>query len=423
MKAKTPPDPHLHPESQMMSYAYDPDLASHSVKPPLYLTSTFSFTSAEHGKAYAEVINDLRKQRPDEDFSNTYIYSRDTNPNLEIFERRLAVWENAEAGAAFESGMAAIAFTFLGFLNPGDVLVHSEPTYGGTDYLIKRILVRFGIKPVGVRLRDGNAGLDKVLNDPSIGPKVGMIYLETPCNPSNLMADIAHAVAHAKRLEKDGKRPLVVIDNTFLGPVFQQPLMHGADLSLYSATKYIGGHSDVIAGAALGKAEYIGQLKLMRAMLGGIPAPHTCWLLTRSLETLKLRMQAQCEGAQKVAAFLAAHPKVDYVNYLGMLDPQSEQGRIYAKQCHAPGAMISVYLKGGEAESFRFLNHLKLLHMAVSLGGNESLAEHPASMTHIEVDLEDRIEGDITDALVRLSIGIEHPDDLIADIAQALEYV
>jgi methionine-gamma-lyase len=237
------------------------------------------------------------------------------------------------------------------------------------------------------------------------------------------MADIAHAVGHAKRLEKDGKRPLVVIDNTFLGPVFQQPLMHGADLSLYSATKYIGGHSDVIAGAALGKAEYIGQLKLMRAMLGGIPAPHTCWLLTRSLETLKLRMQAQCEGAQKVAAFLAAHPKVDYVNYLGMLDPQSEQGRIYAKQCHAPGAMISVYLKGGEAESFRFLNHLKLLHMAVSLGGNESLAEHPASMTHIEVDLEDRIEGDITDALVRLSIGIEHPDDLIADIAQALEYV
>ena len=158
-------------------------------------------------------------------------------------------------------------------------------------------------------------------------------------------------------------------------------------------------------------------------MLGAIPSPHTCWLLTRSLETLKLRMNAQVEGAKRVAAYLAQHPKVERVNYLGLLDPHSEQGQIYAKQCSAPGAMISVYLKGGEAESFRFLNHLKLITMAVSLGGNESLAEHPASMTHIEVDLEDRLEGDITDALVRLSIGIEAPEDLIDDIGQALLYV
>ncbi|MFM2032221.1 MAG: hypothetical protein RLZZ297_986 [Chloroflexota bacterium] len=423
MKAKKPADASLKPESLMMRYGYDPELASHAVKPPMYLTSTFSFVSAEHGKAYAEVINGLRAQRPDEDFSNTYIYGRDTNPNLEIFERRLAIWEDAEAGAAFESGMAAIAFTILAFLSPGDIIVHSEPTYGGTDFLLKSILSRFQIKAVGYTMRDGRAGLEKVLNDPAVAGKVGMIYLESPCNPSNLMADIGHAVGLAKKLEKNGKRPLVVVDNTFLGPVFQQPLRHGADLSIYSATKYINGHSDILAGAALGSAALIGQLKLMRAMLGAIPSPHTCWLLSRSLETLKLRMNAQVDGAKQVAAYLAAHPKVERVNYLGLLDPDSEQGQIYAKQCSAPGAMISVYLKGGEAESFRFLNHLKLITMAVSLGGNESLAEHPASMTHIEVDLEDRLEGDITDALVRLSIGIEAPEDLIEDIGQALLYV
>lgn len=421
MKTTEPPDPSLRPETLMMRYGYDPALASHSVKPPIYMTSTFSFADAEHGKAYAEVINGLRPQRPDEDFSNTYIYSRDTNPNLEIFERRLAIWDGAEACAAFESGMAAIGFTLLQFLSPGDVLLHSEPAYGCTDYFIKHILSRFGIRAVGFNLRGGNQALDATLRDPAIASRLRMIYTETPCNPSNAMADIAHCAAVARAHSRPDRSVLVAVDNTFLGPVFQQPLAHGADLVLYSATKYISGHSDLIAGACLGRAELIGQVKLMRAMLGGIPSPHTCWLLTRSLETLKIRMTTSMEGARLVADFLASHPKVEKVYYLGHLREGDPQYAIYRKQCLAPGSMISFDIRGDEKTAFRFLNALKVFHLAVSLGGNESLAEHPATMTHAEVDVEDRLEGGITDQMIRLSIGIEHPEDLIADLRQALD--
>ncbi|GAB4117527.1 MAG: cystathionine gamma-synthase family protein [Roseiflexaceae bacterium] len=423
MKAITPPDPKLHPETQMMSYGYDPEKASHSVKPPIYMTSTFSFAQAEHGKAYAEVINNLRPQRPDEDFSNTYIYSRETNPNLEIFERRLAIWDAAEACVAFESGMAAIGFTMLQFLSPGDVLLHSEPTYGCTDYFIKHILSRFGIRSVGFSLMDGNPGIDAALRDPAIANRLRMIYVETPCNPSNAMADIGYCAEVAKRHGHADRPVLVAVDNTFLGPVFQQPLRHGADLVLYSATKYIGGHSDLIAGACVGRKELIGQVKLMRAMLGGNPSPHTCWLLTRSLETLKLRMHASMEGACQVANFLDTHPKVERVYYLGLLREGDPQYAIYQKQCLAPGSMISFDIRGDEQAAFRFLNALRIFHLAVSLGGNESLAEHPATMTHAEVDVEDRLAGGITERMIRLSIGIEHPDDLIADLSQALAVV
>lgn len=421
MKLSQPPDPSLRPETLMMSYGYDPQLASQSVKPPIYMTSTFAFSSAEHGKAYGEVINGLRPQRPDEDFSNTYIYSRETNPNLEIFERRLAIWDGAEACAAFESGMAAIGFTLLQFLSPGDVLLHSEPSYGCTDFFIKHILSRFGIRAVGFRLTDGNAGLDAALRDLAVAERLRLIYVETPCNPSNAMADIGHCAAVARAYSRPDRPVLVAVDNTFLGPVFQRPLDHGADLVLYSATKYISGHSDLIAGACTGRAELIGPVKLMRAMLGGIPSPHTCWLLTRSLETLKIRMQASMEGARQVADFLAGHPAVERVYYLGHLREGDPQHTIYRKQCLAPGSMISFDIRGGEAAAFRFLNALKIFHLAVSLGGNESLAEHPATMTHAEVDPEDRMEGGITESMIRLSIGIEHPEDLIGDLAQALE--
>lgn len=420
MKLSQPPDPSLRPETLMMSYGYDPQLASQSVKPPIYMTSTFAFSSAEHGKAYGEVINGLRPQRPDEDFSNTYIYSRETNPNLEIFERRLAIWDGAEACAAFESGMAAIGFTLLQFLSPGDVLLHSEPSYGCTDFFIKHILSRFGIRAVGFCLTDGNAGIDAALRDPAVADRLRLIYVETPCNPSNAMADIGHCAAVARAHSRPDRPVLVAVDNTFLGPIFQRPLDHGADLVLYSATKYISGHSDLIAGACTGRAELIGQVKLMRGMLGGIPSPHTCWLLTRSLETLKLRMQASMEGARLVADFLAAHPAVERVYYLGHLREGDPQHAIYRKQCLAPGSMISFDIRGGEAAAFRFLDALKIFHLAVSLGGNESLAEHPATMTHAEVDPEDRMEGGITESMIRLSIGIEHPEDLIGDLAQAL---
>jgi len=424
MKIQTPPPADQHPETLMLSYGYDPNQASHAVKPPMYLTSTFSFKSAEHGKAYAEVINGLRKQEPNEDFSDTYIYSRDTNPNLEIFERRLAIWDGAAATAAFESGMGAISSAIMTCVSAGDTIVMGEPTYGCTDFLVKHILPRFGVRHVGFNLMEGNAALDAVLSKPEVARSVAMIYLETPCNPSNAMADIAHAVAWARKLSTADRNVVVAVDNTFLGPLFQTPLKHGADLVLYSATKYINGHSDILAGACSGaSAELIGKIKQMRAMIGTIPSPHTCWLLTRSLETMKLRMMAQLDNAQKVAAFLAAHPKVKKVYYLGHLKEGDPQYAIYKKQCEAPGAMISFDVNGGEQGAFRFLNALKVFHLAVSLGGNESLAEHPATMTHAEVDPEDRLEGGITESMVRLSIGIEHCDDLIADLKQALATV
>jgi methionine-gamma-lyase len=214
---------------------------------------------------------------------------------------------------------------------------------------------------------------------------------------------------------------LVAVDNTFLGPLWQHPLKQGADLVLYSATKYIGGHSDVIAGVCLGSAELIGQVKSLRTILGTVAGPWTSWLLLRSLETLKLRMTSQMKNARYVANFLAEHPKVERVYYLGHLAETEPQYTIYRKQCLAPGAMIAFDIVGGEAQAFRFLNALRLIKLAVSLGGTESLAEHPATMTHADVDPGERIAMGIGEQMVRLSIGVEHPEDLIADLEQALE--
>ncbi len=423
MKATTPPNPDVHPETHMMRYAYDPALASHSVKPPLYLTSTFSFEDAAHAKAYGEVINGLREKEEGEDFSNTYIYSRDTNPNIEIFEQRLRIWDGAEACAAFDSGMGAISTLMWAFLNPGDVVLHSEPSYGCTDFLLKSILTRFGIRPVGFKLSEGNAGLEAALKQPGVADKVKLIYIETPSNPSIAIGDIAYCAQVARRLSVGERRVMVAVDNTFLGPIYQKPIALGADIVLYSATKYIGGHSDLLAGAASGKQEDINQMKLYRAMLGPIPAPHTCWLLTRSLETMQLRMEKSAANAQKVAAFLATHPKVEKLHYLGNLKPGDAAYETYKKQCLGPGGMMAIEVINGEAGAFRFLNALNVFHQAVSLGGNESLAVHPKTTTHAEVDPEDRIEGGITDSLVRMSIGIENADDLIADLKQALDKV
>jgi methionine-gamma-lyase len=216
---------------------------------------------------------------------------------------------------------------------------------------------------------------------------------------------------------------LLAVDNTFLGPLWQHPLAQGADLVLYSATKYIGGHSDLIAGVCLGSAALMRQVKTMRTIMGTMCDPWTGWLLMRSLETVKMRMTSQMKNARYVADFLADHPKVERVYYLGHLTQDHPQYPVYRKQCLAPGGMIAFDLVGGEAESFRLLNHLKLFHLAVSLGGTESLAEHPASMTHSDVDPEERIEMGITDKMVRLSIGVEHPEDIIADLKQALAAV
>jgi len=414
-------DKELHPESMMMGYAYRPELSEGAVKCPVFQTSTFVFKSAEEGKAFFELAYGLRKRDPNEELG--LIYSRVNNPDLEILEDRLTLWDGAEEAAVFSSGMAAISTTLLTLLRPGDVIIHSEPVYGGTDFFLKHILPSFGIRVISFVAGRGTADLEKILDDPLIAEKLAMIYLETPANPTNALVDIQAVSNIAHGLARGDRRPLVAVDNTFLGPIWQHPIEHGADLVIYSATKYIGGHSDLIAGVALGPKPLIKQIKGMRTILGTVTTPWTGWLLLRSLETLKLRMTSEMKNARYVADFLADQPKVMRVHYLGRLRENDPGYRLYRRQCLGPGGMISFELIGGEAEAFRFLNALQLFHLAVSLGGTESLAEHPGTMTHSDVDPEERMEMGITPNMVRLSIGVEHPEDLIADLKQALEAV
>jgi methionine-gamma-lyase len=411
----------LQPESLMMGYGYRPEWSEGAIKCPIFQTSTFTFKNAEEGKAFFELAYGLREQAPGESLG--LIYSRLNNPDLEILEDRLTLWDESESASVHTSGMAAIATTAFAFLRPGDVLLHSEPVYGGTEYLFTHVLPQFGIDvrsfPAGP---DGPEAAERVLSDKSVADRLAMIFIETPANPTNDLVDIAHCAEMASRRTGE-RKAIVVVDNTFLGPLFQHPLKFGADLVIYSATKFIGGHSDLIAGAVLGPEELIARVLESRTFLGTASGPWTGWLILRSLETLKMRMTSQMKNARYVSDFLADHPKVDRVNYLGHLAESDPQFELYRRQCVAPGAMVAFDIRGGEAEAFRFLNALKLVHLAVSLGGTESLAEHPATMTHSDIPAEEQPRMGITPSLVRLSIGVEHYEDLIADLEQALAQV
>jgi len=411
----------LRPESLMMTYGYDPALSEGSVKTPIFQTSTFVFKNAEEGKAFFEMAYGLREAAPGEAMG--LIYSRINNPDLEVLEDRLTLWEDAEACAVFASGMAAITTMLMEFLSPGDLLLHSEPLYGGTDHFIKHVLPRFNITPVGFAAGATRAEVDAALAKHAKSGKLAMVYLETPANPTNAQVDIAMCASIAQAHSTKDRRVLVAVDNTFLGPLWQQPFDHGADLVLYSATKFLGGHSDLIGGACLGPKDLMSRVKAMRTFLGTMASPHTCWLLLRSLETLKLRMTSQMKNARYVADYLLTHPKVARVYYLGHLKVGSPEHALYLRQCTAAGSMISFDVKGGMPEAFRLLDALKLIKLAVSLGGTESLAEHPASMTHADVTAEGKARMGITASMVRLSIGVEHYEDIIADLEQALEVV
>lgn len=409
----------LHPESLMMSYGYKPEWSEGAAKSPIFQTSTFIFRTAEEGRAFFEIAQGKREPGPGE--SRGLIYSRLNNPDLEIAEDRLALWDSAEDCALFNSGMAAIATTLLAYLRPGDVVAVSHPLYGGTHHLTDWLLPKLGIHPIPFRCDCTEDELETRLAA-ARGP-LGMILIETPANPTNDLIDItlcAKIAAHHSTPER--KVPLAV-DNTFLGPLFQHPLDHGADLVLYSATKYIGGHSDLIAGAVLGGATLVEPIRAFRTMLGTQTDPWTGWLLMRSLETLKVRMERQAASAAKVADYLASHHKVEKVNYLGHLAEGTPQYDLYRRQCLGPGAMISVEVKDGVEGAYRFLNALQLIHLAVSLGSTESLAQHPATMTHSEATEAENLAAGVTPGLVRVSVGLEHPDDLILDLEQALEKV
>lgn len=409
------------PESLMMSYGYKPELSEGSIKSPIFQTSTFVFKSAEEGKKFFEVAYGLREKEQNEELG--LIYSRINNPDLEILENRLTLWDGAQDAAVFESGMAAIATTLLEFLNPGDLLLYSTPLYGGTDHFIQHFLKKIGVHTMAFKPGQERGEIEKMLEESGKANQLAMIYAETPANPTNSLIDISACKAIADQYSTDDKKVYVGVDNTYMGPLWQHPLKHGADFSIYSATKYIGGHSDLIAGACCGSSENMARVKGLRTFLGNMASPHTGWLLMRSLETLKVRMEQQAKNAKIIVNFLKEHPKVEKIYYLGLIPEGTEEYSIYKKQYSSPGAMVSFDVKGGEKEAFKFLNALKLIKLAVSLGSTESLAQHPATMTHAGVDASHRKEMHITDKLIRLSVGVENENDLIYDIEQALNQI
>lgn len=410
----------LRPETLMMGYGYDPALSEGALKLPIFHTSTFVFRTAQEGKSFFELAYGLREPAPGERQSSGLIYSRINNPDLQVLEERLCLWDDAESALVFSSGMSAIATTLLTYLRPGDVIVYSEPVYGGTEYLLQKVLPQFGIVRIGFAAGDADAMRAAVREGAAQG-RVRMIYAETPANPTNQLVDIELCAELAREYTVDGVRPLVAVDNTFLGPLWQQPIAHGADLVLYSLTKYIGGHSDLIAGACLGSEEAIGPVRGMRTIMGTMSDPMTGWLVMRSLETLKLRMTSAMKNARYVAEFLQDHPRVRRVHYLGFLDDDSAgQHDVYRRLCTAPGSTFSFEIDGGESEAFRVLDALQVVKLAVSLGGTESLASHPASMTHSDMTAEEKARTGIGEGLIRISVGIEHPEDIIADLRQAL---
>ena len=412
-------NPDLSPETYMMSLGYSSKEHQGAVKCPVFQTSTFAFHTAEEGKAFFEIAYGLREKKEGEELG--MIYSRVDNPNMHILEQRLAVWDKAEEGAFFGSGMAAISTTVFTFVRPGDLFVYASPVYGGTDHFFNYVLPAFGIKVVKFFPDEEKEVILKRLAAEAPGMKPAMIYVETPGNPINSLIDLDMVRNIADMFGSDEKKCLMVVDNTFLGPVFMHPIDFGADLVIYSATKFIGGHSDVIAGVCVGSAELIGNIKAMRTFFGSQVDPHTAWLIMRSLETLKIRMKQQTLNAQEIVRYLSRHPMVETLHYLGTLEPGSNQEKIYRKQCEAPGSMIAFEIKGGEKEAFTFLNNLKLFKLAVSLGSTESLVEHPATMTHVDVAEEDRERLGISPSLIRFSIGLEDPGDLILSIKKAFE--
>jgi methionine-gamma-lyase len=410
----------MKPESLMMSYGYKPSLSEGAIKCPIFQTSTFVFNSALEGKRFFELAYGLRAKDEGEELG--LIYSRLNNPDLEILENRLCLWDGAEDCAVFESGMSAISTALMEFMVPGDLLLYSRPVYGGTDHFINHFLKKMNIEAVGFHATDSKEQIIARIEATGKADRLTMIHIETPANPTNVLIDIEMCAEIKNHFTTADKPVILSVDNTYMGPIWQHPLKHGADLVLYSATKYIGGHSDVIAGACLGSKELMARVKGLRTFLGNMAGPWTGWLLMRSLETLKVRMEQQALNAKYVAEYLESHPKVEKVYYLGFIEKgdNEREKEIFRKQYTSSGAMIAFDVKGGEKEAFQFLDSLKLIKLAVSLGGTESLAEHPQTMTHADVPMEDKKVMFISEKLVRLSVGVEHYSDLIMDIEQAL---
>lgn len=404
------------PQTQVLSKGYDPRLSEGAVVPPVFRTSTFVFKSCAEGKRAFEIAYGLSPAQAGE--VPALIYSRVNNPNVQMVEDRLCTWDGAEECALFSSGMGAIATSCLALLRPGDGVLFSNPVYGGTEYLFRHVLPAFSIHTYPFPAGAPASAVAELL---AAHPEVKLVFVETPANPTMTLTDIAGVAqaAHAARNPAGGC--LVAVDNTFLGPAFSHPLRLGADLVLYSATKFIAGHSDVVAGASLGPKSLLSTIKGFRTILGSNSDPDSAWLILRSLGTLQLRMEQQQRHALRLVELLAEHPAVTRVYYPGHGSMGPAQLALARSQCLGTGSIISFTVRGGEAEAFRVLDALRAFRLAVSLGGIESLAEHPASMTHSDMSAEEKQVAGIGAELIRLSVGLEDPDDLAADLGRALD--
>ena len=411
----------LKPETLAVAFGYDPAMGLGAVKPPIFMTSTFVYPSAQHAKQVHEAFFDGSGPLVGE---TNHIYSRLGHPGLDILEARLAAIDGAQSAVAFCSGMAAHASIALACVRPGDSVLHGRPIYGGVDMLYGAVMPQFGSHVATYTEGTDEALVRAAANAALAKGPLALIIAETPANPTAAIVDLDLMVRLADEIgAQQGRRPLVVVDNTLLGPFAQRPIECGVDLCLTSLTKYCGGHSDLLAGGITGSEAVIAPIRALRTTWGNHLDPYTAWLVTRSLESVDVRTERAMSNARAVAEFLRDHPKVAGVTYLGFLAEGTRQRAVYDRQCKAAGSTFSFHLHGGEAEAFRMLDALSLLKLAVSLGGSETLICHPASTTHYAVAPADRLAGGITNGTMRLSVGLEHVDDLIADLRQALEAV
>jgi methionine-gamma-lyase len=408
----------LKPETMMMSYGYDPQFSEGSVKPPVFLTSTFAYQTPEEGEEFFNIMAGRKPSPPDS--VGGLIYSRFNHPNVEIIEDRLSLFEAAQCSVICSSGMGAISAILLAYLRPGDVVVQSAPLYGGTETLIRKFLPQFniGIGEFEEGLNE-DAMLDALRKATEKG-RVAMVFVESPANPTNSLVDFEALnrvldIIHAET----GHRPISVCDNTLMGPIFQQVVPQGIDMAMYSLTKYVGGHSDLVAGAVCGSRKMLAPVRATRGALGLNLDPHTSWMISRSLETLSIRMHRSADSGSKVAQWLAdnRYIKAKILHPDFIQDPTYQ--KVYKRQCSGPSSTFSFVLDVTKEQAFRLINNLSIFKSAVSLGGSESLVCHPASTTHSGVPADLRETFGVTHGLIRLSIGLEHPDDLIADLNNA----
>ncbi len=408
----------LHPTTRVLTEGFDPRLSVGSARPAVFRSSTYVFSTPEAAERAFDLMAGRAQRTENEQVD--LVYSRFNHPNAEILEEQLVPLERgAHAALVFNSGMAAIMTTLFCLLKPGQTVVYTTPIYGGTLQFLRDFLPRWGVRGIAAPAGKGDLLDDRIRS----AENLGIVLIETPVNPTLVMSDIRRACATVEDLKpsEDGSRPLVLIDNTMLGPAFQHPLPLGADLVVYSGTKYLAGHSDLLAGVILGKDPMlVGKIRRSRSLFGNILQPDECWMLNGRLPTVGLRMNRQSKNAQRIAEALHRHPKIERVIYPTLFD-DPEQVAIYKAECDFPGGMFSIVLKGGKPAAFDFLRHITIGRNAVSLGGVETLACHPNSTTHSGFTQEEFRATGMSEGLVRISVGIEDWRDLLADFEQALE--